>query len=80
MPRKSKSRAEKTSERYRNIKDPGVRAAVRAVGNEFRLARALGLTPAAVYRWWRIPSERIKEVERVTGVRREKLRPDLYSE
>lgn len=78
MPRKNKSRAEQTREQLRNIKDPGVRAAVKAAGNGFRLARDLGLTPAAIYRWDRIPSERIKDVERVTGVRREKLRPDLY--
>ena len=42
------------------------------------LARVLGLSSAAIAQWKRIPAERIVEIERATGVRREVLRPDLY--
>jgi len=43
------------------------------------LAAELGISPAAVAQWKRIPAERVVEVERVTGIPRAKLRPDLYS-
>lgn len=43
------------------------------------LARGLGITHAAVRQWGdRIPAERVVEVERLTGIPREALRPDLY--
>lgn len=59
-------------------KDAGVRAAIAAIGDGANLARAIGITPAAVYRWDKVPIERLKKVERVTGISRRKLRPDLY--
>lgn len=43
-----------------------------------RVARDLGLTRSAVAMWDRVPAERVVEVERITGVPREQLRPDLY--
>jgi DNA-binding transcriptional regulator YdaS (Cro superfamily) len=42
------------------------------------LARALGVTPPAVAQWSRIPVRHVLAVERVTGIRREELRPDFY--
>ena len=43
-----------------------------------RLARALaGITPQAISQWRQVPAERVLEVERVTGIARESLRPDL---
>jgi DNA-binding transcriptional regulator YdaS (Cro superfamily) len=44
------------------------------------LAAALGCSTQAL-RWWRthyVPAERVVEIERVTGIPREELRPDLY--
>jgi DNA-binding transcriptional regulator YdaS (Cro superfamily) len=43
-----------------------------------RLAGELGVTHGAVSQWRRIPAERVIEIERITGISREKLRPDLY--
>ena len=43
-----------------------------------RVAAGLNLTRAAVGKWDRIPAERVVEVERITGIPREELRPDLY--
>jgi len=60
------------------VQDAGVKAAIKAAGNPFRLARDLGLTPAAIYRWERVPCGRIIAVENATGVARKRLRPDLY--
>lgn len=42
------------------------------------IARACGITPGAVSQWQRVPAERVLDVERVTGVPRHALRPDLY--
>lgn len=51
-----------------------------AVNGNTGLARALagGITPQAVSQWKRVPAGRVIDVERVTGVRRHRLRPDLY--
>jgi len=43
-----------------------------------RIARELGLRSSAVAVWVRVPAERVVEVERITGIPREQLRPDLY--
>jgi DNA-binding transcriptional regulator YdaS (Cro superfamily) len=55
-----------------------VKTAGKAVGGKIELARMLGICRQAVYAWRKIPAERVVEVERLTGVRREELRPDLY--
>ena len=54
-----------------------------AVGGPIELARrlsALGrpITRQGVEAWRRVPAERVVDVERVTGVARHELRPDLY--
>lgn len=43
-----------------------------------RIARGLKIYPASISKWQRVPAERVIEVERITGIPREKLRPDLY--
>ena len=45
---------------------------------KLHLARSLGITHGAVNQWRRVPAERVVAVERITGIAREKLRPDLY--
>lgn len=45
-----------------------------------QLAKALGITHGAVSQWRRIPAERALEIERITGIPRSELRPDLYPE
>lgn len=48
-------------------------------GATAQIAAALGITHAAVRQWGeRVPAERVVEVERITGIPREALRPDLY--
>lgn len=49
-----------------------------ALGNMSRLAAALSLTRSAVAQWRRVPVERVLEVERITGIPRHELRPDIY--
>jgi len=47
-----------------------------------QLAQQLGLTKAAVYAWRKngIPAERVIQIEKLTGVSRKNLRPDLFAE
>lgn len=49
-----------------------------AAGGIARLADALGMKHQSFYSWKRIPAERVLELERVTGISRHVLRPDLY--
>lgn len=48
--------------------------------NMARLARQIKISRTALYAWKRVPEHRLKLVSRLTGVPRETLRPDLYSE
>lgn len=57
-------------------------AAIRA-GGITRLARSLGLSHVSVLRWRKrgqLPADRVLEVEALTGVPRDRLRPDLYAQ
>jgi transposase-like protein len=58
--------------------EEGLRLAIEQGGGINALARKLGMTPSALFEWRRVPSHRILQVEAVTGIPREKLRPDLY--
>lgn len=52
-------------------------------GGQSKLARELGIKPQSVQTWCStgvIPPLRVLEVEKITGVSRHKLRPDLYPE
>lgn len=42
------------------------------------LARQLGVTQPAVSKWEHVPADRLEAVVRLTGVPRERLRPDLH--
>lgn len=52
--------------------------AVRLSGGQATFARLLGITAQAVSQWDEVPPLRVLEVERVSGVSRHDLRPDLY--
>lgn len=58
-----------------------LRALLKAKGiNLALLASLVGIDKATATRWAqrRIPAERVLEVERLTGVPRHELRPDIY--
>ncbi len=52
--------------------------AVAKFGGLSALARHFNLTPWAVSKWkTRVPAERCPELEKLTGIRCERLRPDI---
>jgi len=51
-----------------------------AAGGASAIARHLGLTPQAVLQWKSVPPERVLDVERLTGVSRYDLRPDVFGQ
>jgi len=63
------------------MKPKPIQRAVDAVGGVSQLAKSCDVTYEAVRKWLsldRLPAERVLEVERLTGVSRHELRPDLY--
>jgi DNA-binding transcriptional regulator YdaS (Cro superfamily) len=56
----------------------GLQKAIEAAGSGSALARLLGIDRAAVHRWRDVPPRHIIMIEKMTGVPREQLRPDLY--
>ena len=49
-----------------------------ALGKMAAISEAVGLTRQAVFAWKRCPPQHAIEVERVSGVSRHDLRPDIY--
>lgn len=49
-------------------------------GRRTALATGLGITPGALSQWGQVPPERALEVERITGISRHELRPDIFGE
>ncbi|MDK4703873.1 Cro/CI family transcriptional regulator [Rhizobium sp. CNPSo 4062] len=48
-------------------------------GGPAALAKALGgVTSQAVSQWKKVPAERVLDVERITGISRHELRPDVF--
>ncbi len=59
--------------------DNPVREAIKATrGLAVRIAGEFGIKREAVYAWDRVPAERVLGVEKVTGISRHILRPDIY--
>lgn len=52
--------------------------AIEAAGGGACLAAAIGVTKQAVSQWDEVPPLRVLAVERISGVPRFELRPDLY--
>ena len=55
--------------------------AIERAGGHNRLAQKLGLSRQAIGRWrGRVPAHHARAVERVTGVSRFRLRPDVFGD
>lgn len=60
------------------MKDIGLQRAIAVAKSQERLAIAIGITKQAVSQWQKVPIERVRIVERVTGISRYELRPDFF--
>lgn len=54
--------------------------AISDAGGGAALAAQLNITRQAVYQWKVVPPQHVLDVERITGVSRHLLRPDLFGE
>jgi DNA-binding transcriptional regulator YdaS (Cro superfamily) len=52
--------------------------AIERAGGLQALGRMLGISKQAIDQWRRVPAERVLEVERLTGISRYQLRPDVF--
>jgi hypothetical protein len=75
---KRRSRPRHASDRSCPISDPILLRFREERGLLTRIARELGINPQAVHQWRLVPLERVLEVEAITGVPREILRPDFH--
>ena len=64
----------------RKFRAGGLAKAIAKVKTITALAEKLELTAQAVSQWDTVPADRCLEVERVTGVSRYELRPDIYGD
>ncbi len=55
-----------------------VERAAEKAGGVVALARELGIKHNAMYSWTRVPAERVIDLERITGISRHELRPDIF--
>ena len=62
------------------MRETGLREAIRAAGGVRALAQKIGISQPSVSNWTRVPADRVRAVETVTGVNRAVLRPDLFVE
>jgi DNA-binding transcriptional regulator YdaS (Cro superfamily) len=49
-------------------------------GGVVAMSKALGLSRGAVSQWKKVPLDRVVDVERITGISRRSLRPDVFDE
>lgn len=47
-------------------------------GRRKALAEALQISPSSISMWKRVPSERVGDVARATGIPAQELRPDIF--
>ena len=47
-------------------------------GGATALAEYLNVSRQTIYQWKRIPAARVSDISKLTGISREKLRPDIF--
>lgn len=55
-----------------------VEKAAEKAGGIVSLARELGIKHTSLYSWPRVPAGRVLDFERISGLSRHEIRPDVY--
>lgn len=77
--RKKKNGQKRLGRKRINPLSTGLALALAALdGTAVTLARELEITPQAISAWTKVPVGQVKAVELITGVPRDKLRPDIF--
>ena len=61
-------------------RDPALNEIYAIHGLASKLARELGISRAAVCAWQKVPIRHLREVARISGISKAKLRPDIFDE
>ena len=56
-----------------------VKKAAENVGGVVALAKGLGVKHPSLHSWRRVPAERVRDLEKLSGIPCHEIRPDLYS-
>ncbi len=59
-------------------RDPVIERVADTVGGIVSLSLALGLSRGAVSQWKKVPAAWVLEIERMSGISRYELRPDVF--
>lgn len=63
---------------YGRVMSSMTKIAIKRAGGAPVIARELGLTRQAVNKWDEVPGKHVLAIERLSGVTRYELRPDIY--
>lgn len=63
-----------------NVLLQDIATAARLAIKSIELAAALGITIETLAEWDQVPPERVRDVERLTGISRHTLRPDVFGQ
>ena len=55
-----------------------VEQAAKKVGGIVELGRRLGIRHTTFYQWTQVPVSRVLQIEKITGIKRSQIRPDIY--
>jgi DNA-binding transcriptional regulator YdaS (Cro superfamily) len=59
-------------------KSKALQQAIVAAGGLMPISKALGVTKQAVSQWHEVPADRVLALEKLSGVSRYDLRPDIF--
>jgi len=57
-----------------------VKQAAEKAGGVVALARELGIEHPSLHSWKKVPASRVLDMERITGISRHDIRPDIFGE
>jgi DNA-binding transcriptional regulator YdaS (Cro superfamily) len=64
------------------MKKKALQKAIKVLGSQTALAKALGVTQTQIWNWLnrdsKVTAEYVLSIEKLTGVPRHELRPDIY--